>query len=337
MTCAVTNFVVLRAGDAKFPVVEVDRHALGQRHGRARRWPAGDCRGPCGSQKPASRSGPSGARQARGRQSIGGKAEVGRPHPIDHHAADDEKRDGDADLHQRRHAMHANRLASAAAGILLHRVNQVGTAEADGRQQTEQHADEQAQSGRDRDTGQRRDRSPGEPARPSTIRSMAGMPNSTNALIAPDTNASKTASKNRCRDETPPARAERRADRQLALAVGAAHQHHAGDVQAHDQQHRSREAKQDAVTRRDSGRPAAPIEVYGSTVADLNSLDARIALRQTGDRRRHQRVRLREVDARLEPAVDPHPVHSSCRREDSDSPSDAGAAPAERTARKPGA
>ena len=47
-------------------------------------------------------------------------------------------------------------------------------------------------------------------------------------------------------DQSPPIRAERRANRQLALAAGAADQHHAGDVQAHDQQHRSRQAEQDA-------------------------------------------------------------------------------------------
>ena len=75
-------------------------------------------------------------------------------------------------------------------------------------------------------------------------------------------------------DETPPAGAERRANGQLTLAAGAADQHHARDVQAHDQEHGSARPSRTPNTRRDSGRPAAPIEEYGSTVAALNSLDA---------------------------------------------------------------
>ena len=157
-----------RAGDSKEPVVEVDRHALGQRH---RAHAAGlleiVANPPDGEAGLSLRS--DWRRQARGRQSIGRKAKIGRPHPVEHHAADHEKRYGDADLHHRRHTMHANRLASAAAGILLQRVNQIGTAEANGRQQSEEHAHQQAQSGRDRDADRVEIDLLEEPARPSTI------------------------------------------------------------------------------------------------------------------------------------------------------------------------
>ena len=137
----------VRARDSKEPVVEVDRRALGHcnrahaaglleivadsPYGEASLSLRADCR-----------------RQARGRQSIGRKAKIGRPHPVEHHAANDEKRNGDADLNHRRDAMHANRLPSPAAGIVLQRGRQIGTAEANGRQQSEEHAHQQAQSRR---------------------------------------------------------------------------------------------------------------------------------------------------------------------------------------------
>jgi hypothetical protein len=87
----------IRAGDSKEPLVEVYRHALGHRvradaacllevvanppDGEAGLSRRSDCR-----------------RQTRGHQSVGLKAQVGRPHPVEHHAAEDEKWYGDADL-----------------------------------------------------------------------------------------------------------------------------------------------------------------------------------------------------------------------------------------------
>ena len=233
-----------RARDSKDPVVEVDRHALG--HGN-RAHAAGlleiVANPPDGEAGLSLRA--DWRRQARGRQSIGWKAKLGRPHPVEHHAAEHEKRYGDADLHHRRHTMHANRLASPAAGILLQRGNQIGTAEANGRQQPEEHAHQQAQSRRDRDTDR---------VQIDLLRNRrAHIPSSDGR----NTEQHKRAERASCKrqqdrfeeqmlDETSPVRAERRADGQLALTAGAADQHHAGDVQAHDQEHRSRQAEDDA-------------------------------------------------------------------------------------------
>ena len=244
VTCAVTNFASIRAGDAKHSVVEVNRHAFG--HGN-RANAAGlleiVANLPDGKAGLALRS--DARRQTRGRQSIGVKAQLGRPHPVEHHAADDEKRYGDADLNKRCHAMHANRLASPTAGILLQRMNQVGTAEANGRQQSEEHAHEQAQSGRDRDTGR---------VQIDLRGNRRAQPPSSHGRNAEQHERAERAGDKRQQDrfeeqmpdETSPARAERRADGQLALTVGAANQHHARDVQAHDQEHRSRQAEDDA-------------------------------------------------------------------------------------------
>ena len=153
VTCAETNVASLASGHAEDPVSRSQPACRRRPPPSGRRWPAARLSrtvltANAGLSLRARRR-----RQSRRRQPVGVKAQVGGPHPIEHHAADDEKRNGDADLHERRHAMHANGLASAAAGILLQRVNQVGTAEADGRQQPEEHADQQAQSGRDRDPG----------------------------------------------------------------------------------------------------------------------------------------------------------------------------------------
>ena len=158
------------------------------------------------------------------------------------------------------------------------------------------------------------------------------MPNSTNALSAPLTNASKIASKNRCwirRRRSAPSAARIDSSRsRLAPRTSIMPEMFRHTISSTVPARLSRTL----ITRRLSGRPAAPIEVYGSTVAALNSFDRGIALRQTGDGRRDQRIRLRDVHARVEPAVDPHPVRRSGRREDSDSAADAGAAPGERTA-----
>ena len=54
-------------------------------------------------------------------------------------------------------------------------------------------------------------------------------------------------------DQLPPSGAESGANRQLALAVGAADQHHAGDVQAHDEKHRSRQCEPDGLNQRELG------------------------------------------------------------------------------------
>ena len=252
---------------------------------------------------------PTARRQTRGRQSVGRKAEIGRPHPVEHHAAEDEKRYGDSDLHHRRHTMHANRLASPAAGILLQRGNQIGTAEANGRQQPEEHAHEQAQSGRDRDAGR---------VEIDLLRNRRAHPPSDDGRDTEQHERAQRASCNRQHDrfekqmldEALPARAERRADGQLALAVGAANQHHAGDIQAHDHEHRSRQAQQDADDApafRTAGRTQRGIRL---DCRRLEFVRCGISLGQTRDRRRHTRIRPRDVDAWVEPAVDPHPVGS---------------------------
>ena len=50
-------------------------------------------------------------------------------------------------------------------------------------------------------------------------------------------------------DQPSPARADRLADRQFPLAHRAANLHHAGDIQAHDQQHRSGQGQRDRLKR----------------------------------------------------------------------------------------
>ena len=103
---------------------------------------------------------------------------------------------------------------------------------------------------------------------------MAGMPNSTNALIAPETNASKIASKNRCAmRRRRPAPSAARIDSSFSRLAPRT------SIMPEMFRHTIRSTvparlSKTLVTRRDSGRPAAPIEVYGSTVAALNSFDA---------------------------------------------------------------
>ena len=50
-------------------------------------------------------------------------------------------------------------------------------------------------------------------------------------------------------DQPSPARADRLADGQFPLTHRAANLHHAGDVQAHDQQHRSGQGQRDGLKR----------------------------------------------------------------------------------------
>ncbi len=161
---------------------------------------------------------------------------------------------------------------------------------------------------------------------------MAGIPNSTNALSAPLANASKTASKNRCwmrRRRSAPSAARIDSSRsRLAPRTSIMPEMFRHTIRSTAPARLSRTL----ITRRLSGRPAAPIDEYGSTVAALNSFDARIALRQTGYRRRNQRIRLRDVHARVEPAVDPHPVHGPVVAKIRIRPQTRDAAPGERTA-----
>ena len=63
------------------------------------------------------------------------------------------------------------------------------------------------------------------------------------------------------------------------------------------------------ITRCDSGRPAAPIDVYGSTVAALNSLVDGYRCARPATVADNLRVRPRDVDTGAQPAVDPQPVH----------------------------
>ncbi len=299
---------VIRAGDPEDSVVEVNRHALG--HGNRAN---AACLSEIVANLPDGEAGLSlrsdSRRQTRGRQSIGLKSQLGRPHPVEHHAAEDEKWYGDADLHHRRYAMHANRVASATAGLLLQRVNQIGTAEANGWQQPEEHAHEQAQSRRDRDTGR---------VQIDLLRNRRAHIPANHGRNTEQHERGERACRKRQQyrfeeqmpHETSPARAERRANGQLALTVGAANQHHAGDVQAHDHEHRSRQAEHDADH-------ASRLRTTGRTQRDVR-LDCRrlefircgIPPRQTRYRRRNEPVRPRDVHASVESAVDPHPVNS---------------------------
>jgi hypothetical protein len=234
----------IRAGDANQPVVEIDRHAVGHRNGAH----------PACLLQTVAKPEDGGARlsvhacrlrETNGCEPIGRKAEIGRSHPVEHHAADHEERDGDADLDHRGDTMHANRLTPAAPDLLLERANQIGAAVAKGRQQSEEHAHQQAQSrcGRDTDGIEidfRRNRHADPP--PDDNR---GNTEQHEGAEGAGGKGQEHGFKEEMLNETPPAGAERRADAQLTLAAGAAHQHHARDVQAHDRQHRSSQPEQD--------------------------------------------------------------------------------------------
>ena len=109
---------LIRVGNSKGPVVEVNWHALGQSN-RAHAVCLLEIVANPPDGKPGLSLRSAWHRQARSCQSIGWKAKLRRPHPVEHYAAEDEKWYGDADLHKRRHTMHANRLSSPSAGILF--------------------------------------------------------------------------------------------------------------------------------------------------------------------------------------------------------------------------
>jgi hypothetical protein len=109
---------IVRRGDPKLPVVEINRHAPGNRD---RSDPTGLLQVVAnlsnGEGRLALRA--LGQRQARRGESFRRKAKLRRPRPIDHHAGDDEEWDGDADLHRRRHAMDADGVSPATANIVF--------------------------------------------------------------------------------------------------------------------------------------------------------------------------------------------------------------------------
>ena len=199
--------------------------------------------------------------------------------------------------------------SSLSAGTRLGRLKRTS------RQQSEEHAHQQAQSRRDRDIDGveidlSRDRRADPPSRDGR-----------------NTEQHKPAERGACKrqqhrfeeqmlDETSPVSAERGADAQLTLAGGAADHHHARDVQAHDEEHRSRQAEQDAdhASRlRTTGRTLRVVRLDGGR---LELVRRGISLRQTRDRRRDKPIRPRDVDAWVEPAVAcaPSPHVLSSRR-----------------------
>ena len=137
---------------------------------------------------------------------------------------------------------------------------------------------------------------------------MAGIPKSTNELSAPADHRQQHRLEEQLLDEAPPIRAERRADAQLALAAGAADQHHARDVQAHDQENRSCQAEHAAEHASRLRTTGGAKRVVRFDRRRLEFVRCRISLRQAGDRRRNQRIRPREVDSGIAPAVDVDPV-----------------------------
>ena len=215
----------MRGGDAKKPIVEIHRHTVGQRY-RANAACLLESVAP-----PPQREGGLSLRsnwrwQPRGRQSVGRKTKVGRPHPVEHHTAHHEKRYGDADLQHGRYPMHTNRVAAPAAGIILHRRDQIGTTEANSRQQPEEHAHQQAQASR---------RGSPDGVEIHLLRNRHAHPPSSQRGDTKEHECAERAScsgephrlEEQMLDETPPARAECRANGQLALTAGAADQHHA--------------------------------------------------------------------------------------------------------------
>ncbi len=203
--------------------------------------------------------------------------------------------------------MHADRLSSTAAGIVLQRGDHVGAAEADGRQQAEEQAHDQAQSGRDRRTGEveidlLRDR---EAQIPSRDRGNAEQHERAQRAGA---KRQQDRFEEQMLDQSPPIRAERHADRELALASRAADQHHAGNIQAHDRQHRSHQAEQDGAHTPALRTPRRPHRAVGLHRGRLEFVRRRIALGQAGYGGRDQRVGLLDVDARVEAAVHAYPI-----------------------------
>ena len=203
--------------------------------------------------------------------------------------------------------MHADCLPAAAARIVLERRQQIGTAEADRGQETEQHAHQQAEAARERGAGR---------IEVDLFRHRAAQVPSGDRRDAEQDERADPAGDNRQQDrlkkqmldQPSSAGAERRPDAQFAAASRPADQHHARDVQADDQEHRAREAKKNADH-------APRVRTLGCTLREvrldgggLEFVRRRILLRQSGRDSRHQAICARHVNAGVEPAMDANPV-----------------------------
>ena len=248
---------------------------------------------------------------ARASQPVERKPIIGSPHAIDHHAADHEKRHGDADLHHRRDAMRANALGSAAAGIGLQRRQQAGTAEANGRQQSEEHTDHQAEPRRNQGAGRvevdlRRNRD----AQPPSDQGGNAKQHDRTERAACDTPARSLRRTDAARASAGP-RPARRGSTARALAWRRGRASCPEILTQTISSTAPARLRRTLNTRSESGRPAAPSDAYGSTVAALNWFVSgyRLARRRHG--RRHQPVGLREGRAWMQPAVNAHPFGGS--------------------------
>ena len=164
---------------------------------------------------------------------------------IERLAAHHEERHRDRDLQRGRHAMHASHPhPTTAARIVLERRNDHRTTEPHGRQPPEYEAGEEAEAKTDGDHGHIH------PERLQNLRRnrIVGQPGQQRRNVE-EHNRGKRPTRarehNRFGQEVlskpQAARADRLADRQLALTHRAANLHHAGDIQRDDEQHHAGE------------------------------------------------------------------------------------------------
>ena len=193
-------------------------------------------------------------------------------------ATHDDQGHRDRDLQRRRQAMNAARPEPADAGIILQGRDDHRTTETGRRQQSEHQAGRQAKPDTDRDHGEI------DSQRLLDFETEgADRPTRTTPGNVEEHDRAESASQTRQDDrfgqqmlhQPSPARADRLADGQFPLTHRAANLHHAGDIQAHDQQHRSGQGERDGLD--DSGIASVRdcrSGRYGSTMPALNSFVA---------------------------------------------------------------